>query len=123
MPRSQQDKRSQKWKEVFIDAYSRIPIIKIAAGAANVSRQTVYEARRSDREFAEQMINAEQDGAEGLEARAHQLAGAGSERVLMFLLEHVLPEKYGRKQKLDMSGDFNAFTIRIAEADDSDHDS
>lgn len=121
MVRSQHDKRAKKWKDVFIDAYSRIPIIRVAAGAANVSRQTVYEARKNDTDFAERMTSAETDGAEGLEARAHQMASAGNERLLMFLLEHILPDKYGRKQKLDMSGDFNAFTIKISD-DDSDEE-
>jgi hypothetical protein len=120
MVRSQKDKGAKKWKEVFIDAYSRIPIIRVAAGAANVSRQTVYEARRRDMDFADRMASAEIDGAEGLEARAHQMASAGNERLLMFLLEHVLPEKYGRTQKVDMTGDFNAFTIKITDDDDSD---
>ena len=121
MVRSQKDKGAKKWKEVFIEAYSRIPIIRVAAGAANVSRQTVYEARRHDMDFADRMASAEIDGAEGLEARAHQMASAGNERLLMFLLEHVLPEKYGRTQKLDMTGDFNTFTIKIND-DDSDEE-
>ena len=121
MARSQHDKGAMKWKDIFIDAYSRIPIIRVAAGAANVSRQTVYEARKNDPKFGERMVVAEIDGAEGLEARAHQMASAGNERLLMFLLEHILPDKYGRKQKLDLAGDFNAFTIKISD-DDSDEE-
>ena len=49
------------------------------------------------------------------------MANSGNDRMVMFLLEHILPEKYGRSQKLDMTGDFNAFTIKISD-DNSDEE-
>ena len=123
MARSQKDKGSQLWKQTFVEAYSQIPIMRYAARVANVSRQSVYEARRNDSDFDERVRQAETEGAEAVEGKAFAMANSGNDRMVMFLLEHILPEKYGRSQKLDMSGNFNAFTIRIAEADDSDYDS
>ena len=90
--------------------------MRYAARVANVSRQSVYEARKRDSDFDERIRQAETEGAEAIEGKAFAMANAGNERMV------ILPEKYGRSQKLDMTGDFNAFTIRIAEAsDDSDH--
>ena len=121
LARSQKDKGSQLWKQTFIEAYQQIPIIRFAARAANVSRQTVYEARKNDLDFSEQMKTAGAEGAEAVEGKAFAMANAGNERMVMILLEHILPDKYGRQQKLDMSGEFNAFTIKISD-DDSDEE-
>tara|TARA_Y100001938_G_C8094346_1_gene437154 strand:+ start:3713 stop:4075 length:363 start_codon:yes stop_codon:yes gene_type:complete len=118
LPRSQTDKGAKRWKQTFIEAYQQIPIIRFAARAANVSRSTVYDARQRDSEFAAQMDSAAAEGAEAIEGKAFSMANAGNERMVMFLLEHVMPEKYGRTQKVDMS-DLNTFTIKIAD-DDSD---
>tara|TARA_Y100001951_G_scaffold105192_1_gene120572 strand:+ start:4114 stop:4479 length:366 start_codon:yes stop_codon:yes gene_type:complete len=119
MGRSQSDKGSTHWKDIFIDAYSKVPIIRVAASAANVSRSTVYKSKEADSDFAKRMEQAEADGAENLESKAYQIANTGNERMLMFLLEHVMPEKYGRKQKVDMTTNLDRFTIKIAD-DDSD---
>ena len=123
MVRSQKDKGSQRWKQTFVEAYSQIPIMRYAARVANVSRQSVYEARRKDPDFDEQVKQAEAEGAETIEGKAFAMSNAGNERLVMFLLEHILPEKYGRTQKLDMTGDFNAFTIKISDDDDTDQTS
>jgi hypothetical protein len=115
MARSQKDIGSKKWKERFIDAYKRIPIISIAARTANVSRNTVYEARRKDLTFAKQMDDANTEGAEQLESKAFEMAYGSNERMLMFLLEHVMPDKYGRKQRIDMQTNLKRFTIKLSD--------
>lgn len=95
--------------------------MRYAARVANVSRQSVYEARNKDSDFDERVRQAETEGAEAVEGKAFAMANSGNDRMVMFLLEHILPEKYGRSQKLDMTGDFNAFTIKISD-DNSDEE-
>jgi hypothetical protein len=62
--------------------------------ASGVSRATAYRFRGHDRAFAEAWDDAIEEAVDMLELEAHRRAIEGSDRLLMFVLRALRPEKY-----------------------------
>jgi hypothetical protein len=75
-----------------------------ACRAAGIARWTAYrrERQRSER-FALAWADAEQEITDALEAEAYRRALDGSDRLLMFLLRALRPEKYSERYQLQHS--------------------
>lgn len=86
-------------QQAFLDSLANCGNVSRAASLSHVGRSTVYHWRQVSSEFAEGMEAAERIAAWDLEEQARQLAMDGeapSERLLMFLLKGLVPEKYDR---------------------------
>tara|TARA_Y100000310_G_scaffold344164_1_gene455470 strand:- start:2358 stop:2762 length:405 start_codon:yes stop_codon:yes gene_type:complete len=117
MARSQKDKRSQAWKEVFVNTFKTLPIVRVATRSAGVSREAVRLALENDPEFAKDVEDAKEEGIEGLEIKAWEDSRKErGERILMFLLKSLKPEVYGDKswQQLEHQVSGGKFTIKLA---------
>jgi hypothetical protein len=69
-----------EWREVFLRALARAPIVGVAARIAGVTRRRALEARMADAEFARRWDEAMEDGADELEAAAFRSAVYGEEK-------------------------------------------
>ena len=67
-----------------------------AATAAGVGRSTAYLWRQEDPEFAAKWDEAVAEGIDRLESEAYRRAVAGSDKLLIFLLERRRPEVWAR---------------------------
>src|SRR5438046_2635871 len=84
------ERKRRKFLEHVADGLS---IVK-AAAAANVSRQTVYNWRRDDPEFARDWDDAYEAGTDLLEDKAQDRALDGSDLMTIFLLKGRRPQRY-----------------------------
>jgi hypothetical protein len=69
-----------EWREVFLQALARAPIVSVAAKIAGVSRARALEARAADAEFARRWDDAMDEGADEIEAAAFRSAVFGEEK-------------------------------------------
>lgn len=69
------------WREVFLKALSDGGVVRHAAEAAGVSKNTAYREREKDSAFAEAWDDAIDDAADVLEAEARRRAILGVEKV------------------------------------------
>lgn len=91
------------WMPPFLARLRGSGTVRYACEAAGVSRQTVYAWKRRDPEFARQWDEAQEDAVEALEAAARVRALSGSDRLLMFLLRAIRPDKYGDRLRIEHS--------------------
>ena len=82
-------------KAQFLKAYAEMGSIAGACQAIGLARCLIYEWRAKDPHFADAMVAAEETAVELLESAAYTRALAGSDRLLMFLLEKLRPHIYG----------------------------
>lgn len=93
------------WRPAFITALGRAGIVLAAAQAAGVDRTTAYRERERNPEFAAQWDEAIDESADRLEAEARRRATTvGSDRLLMAMLKAYRPERYGDRQRVEVSG-------------------
>lgn len=90
------------WRELFLDSLKEKPIIAHACLAANVSRQFVYDHRHAEPDFARDWDAALAIGMTVLVDVAHERAINISDTLLIFILKHHNPEKYGDKLNLNI---------------------
>src|SRR5438132_96271 len=88
------DARVKRWRRRFLSSLRRVPNIKAACKAANVSRQTAYRNRHDDTEFSAAWQDALDASVDELEARAFQLALGGDSRLVEFMLKSHRPSVY-----------------------------
>jgi hypothetical protein len=69
-----------EWKDVFVQALARAPIVTVAARIAGVSRTRALEARLADVEFARRWDEAMEEGTDEIEAAAFRSAVYGEEK-------------------------------------------
>lgn len=69
-----------EWREVFLQALARAPIVTVAARIAGVSRARALEARAADAGFARRWEEAMEEGVDELEAAAFRSAVYGEEK-------------------------------------------
>lgn len=111
----------ERW-EKFFDALRDIPYISHACEISLIGRNTVYQRRKIDEEFATKMEEAISEGIEKAEREAHRRAFKGVERpvyqggvlvgttteysdsLTTFLLKAHRPEKYRERQDVKVSG-------------------
>jgi len=70
--------------------------VSLAAERTGIARNTVYERRKVDAEFARGWHKAVEMGADALRDVAIARADEGDNRLLIFLLRVLRPEVYGR---------------------------
>ncbi|MCG3177495.1 MAG: hypothetical protein MOGMAGMI_02469 [Candidatus Omnitrophica bacterium] len=110
------------WRDVFLNALAECPNVTRAAAEADVPKQTAYRARSTSAKFAEQWDEALRQGVDALEGEALRRAQFGTEKpvfqggvlvghvteysdtLMMFLLKAHNPEKFGDKQRHEVTG-------------------
>lgn len=130
-----------KKRVVFLEALMRCGNVTAAAAAAGISRDTLYNHRRRDADFAAAWEAAAELGADALEDEARRRAHDGvdepltcakglvlgedgapmlvkkySDTLLIFLLKGARPQKYRDRAQVEVSGQLDINTL-AAEAD------
>jgi hypothetical protein len=95
-----------------LEAFRELGRVDQACEAAKVPRRTFYEWIQRDEEFAAKFEEARRPVADLLEDEAVKRAIAGSDSLLMFLLEHRNPGVFGRFPK-DANGQPLGTTIQF----------
>jgi hypothetical protein len=54
--------KKNKFEKEFLDELSRVPIVQFACEKTGLSRQTIYRWRKEDKEFANKMDQATENG-------------------------------------------------------------
>ena len=108
------------WAVPFLRAYSKTGNVKQALLLAGVSRRAVYKLRDIDDEFRQALSDAEDDGADELEAIARDRAKAGSDVLLIFLLKGLRPWKYRDNHHVISTSTPTDYVIDLS-TDDSPH--
>lgn len=111
------------WKATFLDVLRASPNVSAAARAAGVARQSAYEAREADPEFAAAWEDAIEESVDDLEAEAFRRARGvevpivnrqgelvghrveASDPLAIFLLKAHRRAKYGTKIENEHSGE------------------
>ena len=109
-------------KRAFLAAYAEVGNVSQAAKIAGIDRQTHYDWKRNDPDYAEAFQHAEEMAADRLEQEARRRAVEGvpepvfyqgrqvgtvrkySDSLLMFLLKGAKPEKYMERVDQRVSG-------------------
>jgi len=112
------------WAVPFLRAYAKTGNTAEALKLAGVSRRTVYRLRDTDEQFRQALSDAEEDGADELEAVAKQRAIAGSDVLVMFLLKGLRPWKYRENHNVNLSSAPTNYVIDLSlpTGDDTPHD-
>ena len=87
----------------FLQSLRECGCVSEAAQVSGIGRNAVYEWRRNDRWFAEEWEAALKEAADTLEDEARRRAMESSDRLLMFLLKGLRPEKYRENAKLTVN--------------------
>lgn len=77
--------------------------VKHAAAAVSIHFVTLYRRRNADPEFAKRWEDAQRIPVQRLEGEALRRAMRGSDRLLEFLLKSLAPERFGEKQRLELT--------------------
>lgn len=93
------------WEERFLELYRASGNVSVAARGAGVVRTTVYERRKSSKQFAGIMDTAREEAIERLEAEAWKRAKTSSDTLLIFLLKSLKPDTYRENQNVKHEGD------------------
>lgn len=109
------------WAVPFLRAYAKTGNVQQALNLAGVSRRSVYKLREADDEFRQALSDAEEDGADELEAIARDRAKAGSDVLLIFLLKGLRPWKYRDNHHVVNTNAPTDFVIDLSTPDDSPH--
>lgn len=113
--------KERNWKKPFLEILAECGNVSEACRAADISRVTVYELKKTDRLFAEEWENSIQESADTLEREAWRRAYEGveepvfyqgkqvalvrkkSDLLIIFLLKAIRPEKFREKLMLSPS--------------------
>jgi hypothetical protein len=130
--------RPRKWVATFLAALEETAMVSEACKRAGISRQTAYEARQRDEEFAVAWHEVEERATERLEREAYRRAAEGtlkpvvsaghlvteerqySDGLLMFLLKARRPEKYRDNVKVEHAGRIQHGHQGLEELSDAD---
>lgn len=123
--------RTETWHTLFLSTLRETGIIARAIEACGMSRQTVYNHYNSDDLFHDQWEKAIVDAAGLLEDEAWRRAHEGvnepiiqngqiigfqrkySDTLLIFLLKHIKPEKFGDKLMIRLDPDQAAILTKL----------
>jgi hypothetical protein len=106
-------RRRPDWVPRFLEVYAATGNVRLAAGAAGVSRDTPYKRAQTSPTFAAAWLRAREDAVDMLEAEARRRALATSDQLLMFLLRADRPERY--RERVDVRLDLRREAQRIGE--------
>jgi hypothetical protein len=92
-------RNTARWQASFLDALRKTPSIKYACSVAGIDRSTAYRRRQEDDEFAAKWQDAIQASVDELEHKAFELALAGNDNLITFMLRCHKPEVYRETQR------------------------
>lgn len=98
------DARVKRWRQRFLRSLRRVPNVKAACAAANISRQTAYRNRHDDAEFSVAWQDALDASVDELEAVAFKLALKGDVNLIQFMLRAHRPAIYKETQRRELTG-------------------
>lgn len=87
-------KEEREWFPAFLSALRNTANVRAACDAAKISRETAYDNRNTNPDFAARWDTAIQDACDSLEAVAWLRARKTSDTLMIFLLKAHRPEKY-----------------------------
>jgi ribosome modulation factor len=102
------------WEARFLEVFAATGNVRLATGAAGISRDTPYKRAQVDPAFAEAWRAAREDAVDTLEAEARRRALAGSDTLIMFLLKSLRPDVYRERASVDVNLDLRREAERIA---------
>lgn len=105
-------RRRPDWATRFIDVFAATGNVRLAAGAAGVSRDAPYKRAQANTAFAAEWLRAREDAVDMLEAEARRRALNASDSLLMFLLKSERPERF--RERVDVRFDIRREAERIA---------
>ena len=101
----------------FLESLGEQGNVTAAALAADIGTSALYAWKAADADFSNEWEAALQLGINALEDHAMAMARAGSERLVMFLLTNLRPEKYGNRQSIDVNATVSVSLRRTPIAD------
>ena len=113
--------RTPKKREQFLNALSEGLSVAAACQNTGIGRQSAYDWRNNDEDFALAWDDALEEGSDVLEDVALERAKDSSDRLLMFLLKARRPKKYSDRLLAEHSGEDLApknITITFVDAKD-----
>lgn len=128
--------KTKKWVGTFLVALEESGMVSEACRQAGVARQTAYEARQRDEEFAIAWHEVEERAVERMEREAYRRAVEGtnkslisagkilgaereySDGLLTFLLKAKRPETYRENYKIEHAGRVEHAHSGLEELDD-----
>lgn len=93
--------------EEFLRLLSAGCTVRQAAAGVALDWSAMYRRRRKDAEFAKRWADAQRVSVEALIAEAERRAMAGSDRLLMFMLTNLAPERFKHRQDVTGTGGFS----------------
>lgn len=113
-----------EWVPAFLGSLRKCPNVSYACRLAEVPRQTAYDRRAADPDFAAQWDDALIEGGEALEFAAVERAYKSSDTLMIFLLKGIFPDKYRDRRdvrsKVEHSGKVEAPGLTLVLSPDSD---
>jgi len=94
------DHISHPKKRAFLAAFAECGEVKQSAELADISRELHYDWKAQDEEYAAAFAVAELLAADELEDEARRRAKKGGDKLLMFLLSALKPEKYKVRKEI-----------------------
>ena len=96
--RTRKPKRHKmEWEDVFLAHLRNIPVVRIAADKAGISRKTVYDWRDKDKRFSAAWEEAKEEAIDAIEALAFSSAHRGNTTLQIFMLKTQRRKLYGDK--------------------------
>lgn len=89
--------RTPATRKRFLDALAELGNVRDVCRQLKLTRNAMYQWRAADPEFADDWDAALGLGTQALEDEARRRAIAGADRLLIFLLQSLRPEIYGRR--------------------------
>ena len=106
-------KSAGEWKAVFLHSLGIMPVVRVAAQKAGISRQVAYRTREQDPDFAAAWDSAKEDGVDLIEAALHKRAREKSDVAAIFMLKSHRRQIYGEKVEHLGSGSSGEIEIRL----------
>jgi hypothetical protein len=103
MSRKMQTIRTPRVRVRFLELLGECGNVSAACFTIGVGRASMYEWKAQDPEFSDAWDEALVLGVAGMEDRAIEQAMAGSDRLMMFLLQARKPDVYQPRQSLDVN--------------------
>lgn len=92
------------WQERYLELLAEGATKKDAAREVGVSRQTAHNEMQRNEAFALAVHDVAEEGIDRIEAKGHELALAGNEKLIMFFLRTRRREVYGDQLDVRHSG-------------------
>lgn len=90
-------------EDEFIRLLAEGEKVRHAAAACSLDFSGMYRKRQADPAFAKRWEDAQRIPVQRLEGEAMRRAMRGSDRLLEFLLKSLAPERFGEKQRLELT--------------------